>query len=230
MTNFSTDDFFDAFLAWQAAPHGTILLEKERAALAQASANIFGYHAVQVGFPIFDALSQCRIQQKTLAGVAMAGKSVDVVCEPSALPFAENSVDLLILPHVLEFSSNPQGVLREAERVLISEGHLLLTGFAPFSAGNVWRYLGKKRSFPWFGRFLSAWRVKEWLGVLNFEMVAPNAKIFCGIHAPNVYTLHAVKRRFGMRLIVPTFPSLKKSRATPLPVKTFEGSHYDHRI
>lgn len=230
MTNFSTDDFFNAFFAWRSSPQAAILLEKECAALLATTANIFGFHAVQLGFPLFDALAQCRIQQKILAGVASPEKNVDVECELTALPFAENSVDLLILPHVLEFASDPQAILREAERVLISEGHLLITGFSAFSIGVLWRYLGKKTAFPWFGRFLPVWRLKDWLGVLNFEVAAPAIKIFSSIYTPNVYTLHAIKRRYGMRLIVPTFPALKKHRATPLPVKTFEGTHYVDNI
>lgn len=230
MTNFSNDDFFNAFFAWRKTAHASILLEKECAALLCESANIFGYHAVQLGFPLFNALSQCRIRQRILAGVPTYPKAVDVECELTALPFAENSVDLLVLPHVLEFASNPQAILREVERVLISEGHLFITGFSALSIGFLWRFLGKKKAFPWFGRFLPLWRLKDWLGVLNFEVALPTVKIFSNIYTPSVYTLHAIKRRHGMRLIVPSFPSPKKQHTTPLPIKTFEGTHYVNNI
>lgn len=57
--------------------------------------------------------------------------------EPLALPFAPQSLDLLVLPHALEASPDPHAVLREAERVLVPEGRVVIIGFNPLSAWGV---------------------------------------------------------------------------------------------
>ena len=47
----------------------------------------------------------------------------------------------VVLPHVLEFEANPHQVLRESERVLIGEGHVVILGFNPWSLWGLWRLL-----------------------------------------------------------------------------------------
>ena len=50
---------------------------------------------------------------------------------PIPCPLPRHSIDVVIIPHVLEFTRNPGAVLKEVERVLIAEGHLIITGFKP---------------------------------------------------------------------------------------------------
>lgn len=140
------------------------------------------------------------------------------------LPFATQSLDLVVCPHVLEFSPYPHQVLREVERVLRPEGRLLMTGFNPASLWGLRRLLYKKGD-PWNAQFLRLARVKDWLALLGFEIVAGRM----GCYAPpinrvgwpqrfrcleaagdrwwalggGVYMLHAVKRVAGVRLIAP---------------------------
>ena len=59
------------------------------------------------------------------------------------LPLASQSIDLLALPHVLEFSAQPHAMLREAERVLMPEGSVVISGFNPLS---LW---GAARAVRW---------------------------------------------------------------------------------
>ena len=51
----------------------------------------------------------------------------------SQLPIANGAVDAVVLPHTLEFETDPFAVVREADRVLAGEGHLIVLGFRPFS-------------------------------------------------------------------------------------------------
>lgn len=46
------------------------------------------------------------------------------------LPFKESSVDTILLPDVLEHLSNPQLLLSESQRILRTNGHILI--FVPF--------------------------------------------------------------------------------------------------
>jgi len=88
---------------------------------------------------------------------------------PDALPLAANCLDLLALAHPLELSGQPHGVLREADRVLVGNGHLLLVGFNPWSWYGLYRLLAVGR-FPWDRHFYGFRRIRDWLSVLNFEI------------------------------------------------------------
>ena len=54
---------------------------------------------------------------------------VAVIHRYEELPFATHSIDLVVMPHILEFTEDPHQVLREVERVLVPEGHVVITGF-----------------------------------------------------------------------------------------------------
>jgi SAM-dependent methyltransferase len=92
-------------------------------------------------------------------------------CVDDALPVQADSVDVLVLPHVLEFARSPHAVLREAERILIPEGHLAILGFNPWSWYGLWRRAaGWRGRLPWRGRFVGMTRLRDWLTLLGFEI------------------------------------------------------------
>lgn len=100
-----------------------------------------------------------------------AFKDRRIIALADELPVASNSIDLLLMPHTLEFEQDNHQVLREVERVLRPEGQLHFLGFNPFSLFGVWRCLSlrQRRTAPGCGRFLSSWRMLDWLGLLKFE-------------------------------------------------------------
>jgi len=88
--------------------------------------------------------------------------AVDLVADSGALPLATGSIDLLALPHVLEFNSHPHRILREAARVLMPEGQIVISGFNPLSLWGLKRSLGPRRpEYPWCGRFIGLLRLKD---------------------------------------------------------------------
>lgn len=207
---------------------GQYLLVREQAYFDRAVADMFGYHAVQVGVPQVDFLRANRIPWQCRVGRGGCGQ---VECDPMQLPFASSSLDLLALPHVLDFTDHPHGVLREAERVLMPEGRLVLTGFNPVSLWGVRRMLQGRFCVPWSGHFLPLPRIKDWLALLALE---PEGGAFLAYAPPferqdwldncrfmesagdrwwplaaGVYGIEAVKRRRGMRLIMPNWRKAK---------------------
>ena len=83
-----------------------------------------------------------------------------------------DSLDIVILPHVLEYSLEPHQVLREVERVLIAEGHVVILGFNPWSFWNLFRVFNFwKKPAQWNSHFLAASRVIDWLTLLGFDVV-----------------------------------------------------------
>jgi SAM-dependent methyltransferase len=144
------------FTDWFRTPPGEYLLAWEREQFDHAVADMFGYHALQLGLPEIDALSHNRMPHKWLAlqaaessraaqatptgrpVEATLGRPVDsprvaLITDTAALPFPENSLDLVLLPHTLELSSDPHTTLREVERVLVPEGRVVISGLNPAS-------------------------------------------------------------------------------------------------
>ncbi len=212
-----------SFSAWLETPQGQYVIGWEQARLDNLLADIFGFNAVQIGFPQVDFLRSNRMPFRFYccdrAGVA-------VQSDPHHLPFATNSLDLVVLPHVLEFAANPHQILREVDRVLVPEGSAVVTGFNPFSLWGVRRLLAGKRSeAPWQGRYISVPRLRDWFALLGHET---RAGAF-GCYAPpvqqekwlarwrfmepagdrwwpiagGVYVVQAIKRQQGMLLITP---------------------------
>jgi SAM-dependent methyltransferase len=80
------------------------------------------------------------------------------------------------LPHTLDFNSNPHQVLREAERILIPEGRIIITGFNPWSIWGIYKLILQHRGkIPWCAQFISPFRLQDWLRLLNFnvEIIKP---------------------------------------------------------
>ncbi len=87
------------------------------------------------------------------------------------LPFAQHSIDAVALINTLDFTHDPHQLLREAERVLRSDGTVIITGFNPLSLSGVLHRLPLYGQHPIkHARFFSQYRVKEWLKVLGFEV------------------------------------------------------------
>ncbi|MBB2929948.1 class I SAM-dependent methyltransferase [Paraburkholderia silvatlantica] len=103
---------------------------------------------------------------------APAGRST-VWCDYLDLPFEAQSVDLIVMPHTLEFTSDPHRLLREAERVLMPEGQLLIVGFNSLSLWGARQSVGKLTGHPFLPArqdLIAFTRLKDWIKLLGFEL------------------------------------------------------------
>ncbi|NBO14730.1 MAG: methyltransferase domain-containing protein [Betaproteobacteria bacterium] len=174
---------------WQ-TPAGKYLLKWMQTQADSAVGDVFGYHALQLGFPALDALRNSRIQHRWFAHTEASpmeeqpamtfATPLDAVLwlDTTAMPLANQSLDLVILPHTLEQSHDPHATLREVERTLVPEGKVVITGLNPWSLWG-WRQkrstlmhrLGMGQTFlPGHMNWMSAGRVKDWLQLLGFEI------------------------------------------------------------
>ena len=164
------------FHEWLTRRPGSLILDAERAHLDRILPDLFGYHLVHVG-RLADAslLTRSRILGQTVIELdADPGPFRHPVVHgrASALPLESDGVDVVVMPHVLEFESEPHEAVREASRVLVPEGHLVITGFNPWSLFGVWRLaLHSRGSAPWCGQFISPSRLKDWLALLGFDLL-----------------------------------------------------------
>jgi SAM-dependent methyltransferase len=242
-----------ALSAFLRSPPGRYALAWEQQHLAASVADIFGYHALQLGLPEIDALRENRMPLRVCASDRLLDARlyngdgehtrVAVINRYEELPFAGASIDLVVMPHILEFAQEPHQVLREVDRVLVPEGHVVITGFNP---GSLWGLrqmtvrLGGSPFLPRAGQFIALPRLKDWLKLLSFEV---NRGRF-GCYAPwarsdkwlgrwrfmekagdrwwpvlgSVYMLTAVKRVRGMRLIGPAWKRAEERAPTLVPV------------
>ena len=168
-------DATNAATRWYSTPLGRYLLELEQPYFDQAVADVFGYHALQLGLPGLDLLRASRIPFRL--GVD-AGDGAGLRADFRDLPVASNSTDLVVLPHVLEFSANPHQVLRETARVLLPEAQVVIACFNPWSLWGFRRAFTRNGSYPWHGRFLNLPRVKDWLALLGLEITAGSMKCY----------------------------------------------------
>ena len=161
---------------WYRTPLGRRVADAESACLEQLLEDSFGYYLLQIGLPerFRGAMSGCRIRHRVVlstTAVTAARPEARIQGAPSRLPIASDSVDALLLPHTLDFAADAQQVLREAERVLIPEGRVLILGFNPISAWGLWRAIPRRRQrVPWCGEILTPFRVCDWLTLIGFQI------------------------------------------------------------
>ncbi len=165
----------EALRAWFADALGTTLLEQEQVALDGILQDLFGYYLLQLGWVApRDILTESRIRMRMVMDVDRP-HGVDypyVRAMPERVPVQGDSLDVVVLQHTLEFAKDPHEVLREVDRMLIPEGHVVIVAFNPWSYWGAWRLLRRRsRRFPWCGRFLSVTRMKDWMGLLGFDTV-----------------------------------------------------------
>lgn len=88
-----------------------------------------------------------------------------------SLPFKSESIDIVILRHTLEATKQPQEVLHESERILSPDGHIIISGFNPYSLFGVMRLSERYAvSDAWEGSSISIGRVKDWFAVLGLDL------------------------------------------------------------
>lgn len=156
---------------------GRCLLESELALLGQVLPNLFGYHLVQLGNVWRqDLLAGSRISHKLIvqleADEEATQNRADLIADGDALPLVADGIDVVLAPHVLEFTANPHKLLREIERVIIGDGHLILIGFNPWSLFGLWQgCLAWRKVPPRCGHFYGLAKVRDWLSLLDFEIV-----------------------------------------------------------
>lgn len=158
------------------------------------------------------------------------GRSLVQVASFEDLPFDGQSLDLVVLAHVLECAPDPHQILREVDRVLRPEGRLVVIGFNPVSFWGARHLAARTLSRPCppcTGPFIAVQRLRDWIKLLGYGIERGRY----GCYRPpcrtqrwldrwvfmekagdrwwpilgSVYTISAVKRVRGMRLIGPAW-------------------------
>ena len=238
---------------WLAGPLGQYLMRWETEQFDEVVSDIFGYHALQLGFAELDALHSNRMPnqwlavtseqaaQTTTAATALGGtssRSAALVADAKALPFSAACLDLLVLPHTLELSDDPHAALREAERVLVPEGRVVITGINPNSlwgfrqsrarlyrrvSRRFGKYMEIDHSFlPGAGQAMGSigyWRLRDWLQLLDFEVESARF----GVYAPSFVNQKWLRRFAWMDTLGPRWWPIFGATYCVVAVKRVRG-------
>ena len=241
----------DPLANWLASPLGRYLLAWQREQLAGLLADRFGYYAVQLGWPQIPALEANRMPTRLCVG--LAGQPGDVLVERfDELPFESQSIDLVVVIHQLETSPQPHLVLREIDRILRPEGHLVVTGFNPMSLWGLRHHWNEARLRPVIGpqgQMIGVPRLRDWCKLLGLETGVASY----GLHAPmcrsqkgfdrmrlldragerwwpilgSAYVFTAVKRVRGVRVIGPRW---RAAVSAPSPAVVASSRAMERRL
>ncbi|WP_108946873.1 class I SAM-dependent methyltransferase [Shewanella halifaxensis] len=156
---------------WSELPNGVIIRESLEAALSPWWPRIFGYYMLNLG-PLSHKIDKPNVAISRQFGLFDEAQA-QIRGDYSQLPIQNVSIDAVVMNFVLEFEADPYRLLREIDRVLVSGGHLIICGFNPLSPMFLGQILPKHQNeIPWNGRFFTPSRVKDWLGLLGYQVVA----------------------------------------------------------
>ncbi|WP_334031149.1 MULTISPECIES: class I SAM-dependent methyltransferase [Alteromonas] len=190
--------------SWDEFPAGENIKLAVEQVCNEYAERIFGYHFVKLGnlsaqiqlndSPIHHRINHtpdftCSERAKDDMFKAVANGEADerahcanenfIIGQAHKLPFSENSIDGLLLANELDFAQDPHEILREVDRVITQDGHVIISGFNPLSLAGVAKYLPVKRdNILHDARFFTTYRMKDWLHLLGFEVIEQRQILF----------------------------------------------------
>jgi SAM-dependent methyltransferase len=194
---------------------GRALLAAECELVGEALEDVFGWELLQVGAwgVARDLLAASRTRRQTVIAPPAFAAGADVLARPAQLPVNSDSVDAVLLPHTLEFAADPYAIVREVDRVLVGEGQLLVLGFSPWSLWGMRARASRSGFPPSLRRVLSERRLRDWLVLLGYEVVAARHYLYASPWAsgPAGQSNDAILRR-GLLNPLPSGAYLLKAR------------------
>lgn len=232
-------------LSWQELPSGDLVLSELNDMLAPWWPKFFGYHLAKLG-PLSAQLDSSGSTIRHQFSIAEPDYNCEISADIDDLPLQKHSIDVCVLSHVFEFSVDPHHVIREANRVLIPNGYLVITGYNPFSLAGVNKLVPfRRQQTPWNERFFSPMRVKDWLHLMGYEVqfderslhscLAGDASINSFTQGwqriankvipslGSIYVIVAKKRQLPLTPIKPKWKL--RAKLSPVNVSTMNSSH-----
>jgi ubiquinone/menaquinone biosynthesis C-methylase UbiE len=128
------------------------------------------------------------------------------------LPLQQNSVDGFLLAAELDFAQDPHQILREIDRAITANGHLIIAGFNPFSLAGLLKYLPINR-----GNLLHQGRL------LGFEIIGQEQVMYSSLFENKRFLPGSALQRFCKRYF-PGFSSMYilVARKREIPLSTIK--------
>ena len=211
-----TSEHDGALSSWWQGPLGRAVLGAESALLTEALEDVFGWELLQIGAwgSSRELLAGSRTRHRTIVAAHRSRGPADIVGRPSQLPIASDSIDAVLLPHTLELAADPFAIVREVDRVLVGEGNLVVLGFRPWSLWGLRARASRTGFPPDLRRVLPERRVRDWLVLLGYDIVAVRRYLYCSPWGSGPSTSEGAARmlRRGLTYPLPGSAYLLKAR------------------
>jgi SAM-dependent methyltransferase len=169
--NSDSSDIYRQLECWFDNPAGQYLLEREREMANRMLEQVFGYHLLQLGVTRQDRLALDSTLNHTIVAAESGPGDAGLLTRADSLPFANDSIDVAVLHHSMDFAGDPHQLLREVQRVVAAQGHIIIIGFNPWSLFGIGTAL--RRLHPgnfWRGAaHMNVVRLRDWLHLLGSE-------------------------------------------------------------
>ncbi|MFQ6006370.1 MAG: class I SAM-dependent methyltransferase [Woeseia sp.] len=173
-----SQESFETLERWLETPLGAALMQQETLVIEEALDGIFGEQCLQLGqWGEPNAfLRFARTQQSACIADTGITATSEGAARPTAvghlyrLPVASDSIDAVLLPHTLDYSDRPHAILREVQRVLRSDGHLVVLGFKPGGLWGLRRVIPGAALPPGVDHLVSDRQLSDWLQLLDFRI------------------------------------------------------------
>lgn len=209
---------------WHQIGQGDIARHELEQALIPITERIFGYYLVKIGSLSSQvALKECPVKHQ-FSCAPHANQQNHLCADSAKLPFQNNSVDAFVLLGELDFAQDPHQIIREIDRAITADGRVVIAGFNPFSIAGIMKYLPiNRKNLLHKGRFFTAARIKDWLQLLDFEIVRQDNLLYSSLFMRKRLDKHSKVQRWCQRYL-PWFSSMyiivARKREIPLsPIK-----------
>lgn len=215
---------------WLELSQGELARDELEKALEPIVERIFGYYLVKVGSLSSQInLPTCSIK-KQVSCAPHANKHNHLCAKSANLPFKNNSIDAFVVLGELDFAQDPHQIIREIDRAITSDGRVVIAGFNPFSIAGVIKYLPiNRKNILHKGRFFTAARIKDWLSLLNFEIVQQENVVYSSLFMRTLNSQSAIQK-FCKRYL-PWFSSMYiiEARKREIPLTGIKPMHKTKR-
>ncbi|GAA6133333.1 methyltransferase domain-containing protein [Oceaniserpentilla sp. 4NH20-0058] len=142
------------------------LIESEQDAAELVIPDLFGHYLLQ-----YSAFNRAVVRKTFLKHHFFASHlpNKDLQVDYECMPFRENSLDCVVAHHILDQNPNAHQCLREAARIVVPNGYLVIIGFNPHSFWGASRFLYKYGLAP-KGHYISKGRLLDWLTLLGYRV------------------------------------------------------------
>jgi SAM-dependent methyltransferase len=173
------------FKTWLQGDLAKVLIETEAQAIEPWIHRVFGYHTLLLGEPEWGACLRGHcIKHKIFLSpeVTVLDRRSELTplrADWHEMPLDTDSIDMVFLAHVLEQEAGSADILREAHRVLLPQGYLVLSTFNLWSLFGLTKlFLGQVSGSFWGAKWITQGRLKDWLSLLGFTLLDTKTVFF----------------------------------------------------
>ena len=163
-----TDYYLNYPLSWDNLYKGTQTKEAIKLKVNNYKRFLFGPTCMKLGPLSFIFKSSSKYNINLSDCLKIEGSNI--ICNTHDLPLQNNSIDVSYIIYQLDYSFYPQKLLKEIDRVMSTDGTLMIVGFNPFSVNyllNFSKAINKKIRLG----FYTPYTLKDWLFFLNYEVI-----------------------------------------------------------